>query len=95
MFGAVTKELFYRCLGMRQTEDSAGWEKAVIAPAVPTLLPYAKGQIETPKGILAVSYSFWEGKLTLTVTVPAGMQAEAVYQSKHYPLHTGEQTLTL
>ncbi|MDY3279157.1 MAG: family 78 glycoside hydrolase catalytic domain [Eubacteriales bacterium] len=95
MFGAVTKELFYRCLGMRQAEDSAGWEKAVIAPAVPTLLPYAKGQIETPKGILAVSYSFWEGKLTLTVTVPAGMQAEAVYQSKHYPLHTGEQTLTL
>ena len=62
---------------------------------MPTLLPYAKGQIETPKGILAVSYSFWEGKLTLTVTVPAGMQAEAVYQSKHYPLHTGEQTLTL
>ena len=41
----------------------------VIAPAVPALLPYAKGQIETPKGILAVSYSFWEGKLTLTIAI--------------------------
>lgn len=95
MFGAVTKELFHSLLGMRQVKGSVGWERVEICPAIPQLLPYAAGQIETPKGILAVSYSFWEGKLTADVTVPAGMEAAFVYGGQRIVLTPGAQHLTL
>ena len=95
MFGAVTKELFYAGLGIRQAPDSAGWRKAVIAPAFTPWLSQASGHIQTPLGQIRVSYRSAAADVTIDAAIPQGMEATLYYAGKSYPLHTGENHLTL
>ena len=95
MFGAVTKELFHAALGIRQASGSAGWKKAVIAPSFTPWLSEANGHIQTPLGRLSVSYRTAEACVTLDVCVPQGMEADVQWGGKVYPLHAGENHLTL
>ncbi len=54
MFGAVTKYLFTRLLGIRQPDDSAGFEKVVVSPCLVDGLNYVKGHITTQNGEIGV-----------------------------------------
>ena len=95
MFGAVTKELFHAALGIRQASGSAGWKKTVISPSFTPWLSEASGHIQTPLGRLSVSYRTAEACVTLDVCVPQGMEADVQWGGKVYPLHAGENHLTL
>lgn len=76
-------------LGIRQEAGSAGWRKAVIAPALADALPWARGHMETPRGKISVSYQVWEGRLTAQITVPEGMEARLLWRGKEAMLHSG------
>ncbi|MBQ4043204.1 MAG: family 78 glycoside hydrolase catalytic domain [Clostridia bacterium] len=75
MFGGCARHLFSSILGIRQSEDSAGWERAVIDPRIPADLSFARGSMMTPRGEIAVDWRKEGTELHLTVTVPAGMEA--------------------
>lgn len=56
MFGAVTQLLFTRLLGIKQTDDSAGFEKIIISPVFVNGMDFAKGSIETVNGKISAEY---------------------------------------
>lgn len=79
MFGAVTAYLFEYILGIKQKDDSFGYRRVTIAPAVIEALPRAKGHITVEQGQIAVAFHTDEnGKRILTADIPAGVEAEVV-----------------
>ena len=54
MLGACTRSLFEGILGIRQSEDSYGYEKICFSPSLPTEMNYARGSILTPRGKISV-----------------------------------------
>lgn len=95
MFGAVVKELFHYALGVRQDENSAGWESVVISPAFAALLPRAQGHILTPRGKICVSYTTDAGCMRLCVNIPPRARAALLWNGEKTPLHAGRNSLTL
>ncbi len=57
MFGAAAGHLIDYVLGIRQTEDSTGYESIVISPVATEAVKYAKGSVLTARGDrIAVEY---------------------------------------
>lgn len=75
MFGAVATYLFEYILGIKQTEDSTGFDKITISPMYVDGLDFAKGYITTNKGRISVSYEKVNGKVTLYLDLPDGIHA--------------------
>ena len=73
MFGSVVCYLFEYILGIRQTPDSYGYRKILIAPAG---VVNAEGHLTAPTGKIAVSYRKEDDRETLTVSLPQGVEAE-------------------
>ncbi|WP_373511954.1 family 78 glycoside hydrolase catalytic domain, partial [Persicitalea sp.] len=82
---------FYYSLvaGIRPT--SPGFATVRIAPQ-PGDLKFIKAKYPTPRGMIELDLRF-EGKLMGTITLPAGMQGEWVWEGKTVPLKAGETTL--
>lgn len=85
MFGAVTKYLFEYILGIRQTKDSAGYEKVIIEPVCMKQLPDAKGKIQTVKGEIAVEYDEKE----ISIVLPANIKAKLILNGSETDLKAG------
>ncbi len=79
MFGAVTKYIFMYLLGIRQPENSAGYEKVIINPAFVDGMNKAKGHITTPKGVVSVEYVKENGKVNLKVCADEAIEAVFEY----------------
>lgn len=79
MFGAVTRVLFTRILGISQEKDSYGFEKPVIAPCFSSLLDSCKGYITTVKGRISVQYRISDGIAEVDVHLAPDMSARFVY----------------
>ena len=56
MFGACLVYLITHILGITQEEDSAGFEKILIAPKIPKSLDSAEGFAVTPRGKISVKW---------------------------------------
>lgn len=78
MFGAVTKYLFTRLLGIRQPSDSAGFEKIIISPMLVSGLNRCKGYITTEKGKISVEYEKSTSNITFNISVPEKCECEFV-----------------
>ncbi|MBQ8944449.1 MAG: hypothetical protein IJ050_08115, partial [Clostridia bacterium] len=78
MFGAVTKYLFTRLLGIRQPDDSAGFEKVVISPCLVEGLNYVKGHITTLNGEIGVEIKKQNGKAVIKAYADKRIKAEIV-----------------
>ncbi len=76
MFGAVTTYLYEYLLGIKQDDDSYGFDSITVSPAYLKELPFVSGHITTPKGIISVKTELSEGKQVLTVSVPEGIKAK-------------------
>lgn len=76
MFGAVSKYLFTKILGIGQSEKSAGYEEIVISPRIVSSIDFAKGKISAPKGDVAVSYEKKDGFIEFDLSVPSGVNAK-------------------
>ena len=61
MFGAVNEYIFTYILGIKQCEDSAGYEKIKIEPAVIPECGNISGSIITKNGKVSVSVSYTDG----------------------------------
>lgn len=90
MFGAPVAYLFEYLLGIRQTEDSAGYKSLVIAPKSVDRFKRMSGSITTPQGIVAVSYENENGNVSFSVTVPQNTKAVFCFAGKEISLNEGE-----
>ncbi len=73
MFGAVCEYLFKYILGIRQPENSYGYEKITISPAlIPSL--NVSGSITTKKGKISVSVRYTDGVQSIKYSVPEGIE---------------------
>lgn len=73
MFGAVCEYLFKYILGIRQPENSYGFEKVIISPAkIPSL--NVKGSITTKHGKISVEVKHTDGVQSVKYTVPDAIE---------------------
>ncbi len=73
MFGAVCEYLFKYILGIRQPDNSCGFEKVIIAPAkIPGL--DVKGSITTKNGKISVDIKYTDGIQSVKFSVPENIQ---------------------
>ena len=79
MFGAVTKYIFTRLLGIRQKKSSAGFTDVVISPCFVNGLDRASGKIGTVNGDISVSFVKNNGKVAVTVSAASAIRAKFVY----------------
>ncbi len=70
MFGAVSEYIFNYILGIRQTEDSAGYEKVEIAPAYIPGCGDISGSILTKNGRISVAVRYVNGEQIVDFTMP-------------------------
>ena len=89
MFGAPVAYFFEYLLGIKQTPDSAGYEKLAIRPLATSRFGRMAGSIKTPHGTVAVSYEKQNGRITFTVEIPAGVEATFAYGDGVYPVESG------
>lgn len=90
MFGACVRSLFEYVLGIRQTDNSYGYERVIIEPAENDILSFAKGYITTPKGKIGVEYHKNGEKTEFNIELCGGVSAaELRYGGRRYPLHEG------
>lgn len=91
MFGAVTRYLFEYILGIKQKNDSCGYETVVIEPVCTEYLPAAKGGINTVRGRIAVEYNNNE----INITVPEEISAVFKYKGAETKLISGMNTFAI
>lgn len=90
MFGAPVAYLFEYILGIRQTEDSAGYKSLIIEPRAVHRLDRLSGSMETPYGTVAVKYEKSGDTVDFAITIPNGAQGVFRYGGKEYTLAVGE-----
>ena len=73
MFGAVCEYLFKYILGIRQPENSYGYEKVIISPAKISGLN-VKGSITTKRGKISVEVKYTDGIQSVRYNVPEGIE---------------------
>lgn len=74
MFGGGTRHLFTSILGIRQTEQGAGYSEITISPRFPKGLGRASGSIMTPHGRITVHVKTDGGKIEVSASVPEGIK---------------------
>lgn len=79
MLGMIDHWLHRHIAGLRQADDSVGWQRAVIEPVFLTDLPAASSWYRSPLGRYAIE---WErgltGEVTVVVTIPPGGLATVI-----------------
>jgi alpha-L-rhamnosidase len=93
MLGHLMEWHFAYVAGIRQQAGSVGWNRVLIAPN-PGSLDSASASFESPRGKVAVRWNQADGRFTMTVTVPAHIQAETVLpDGRRQTLKSGTTTL--
>ena len=87
MFGACSRQLFTSVLGIGQAEKDAGYQNLVIAPQIPKQMQYAKGSMQTPNGIVSVSWRKENGQLCIDILLPEGTNGIFRYGAEEWKLH--------
>jgi alpha-L-rhamnosidase len=89
MFGAPVAYLFEYLLGIRQTEDSAGYKSIIIEPMSVDRFKWMKGSITTPNGVIAVSYVNDNGRVEFNISVPENTEAVFRFAEQEHKLKCG------
>lgn len=93
MFGACARQLHRGILGIRQPDDSYGWERVVISPCMPDGLGYAKGSILTQRGRISVSLTRADGEVIADITVPDSIDAVYTHGNTSAKLASGQNMI--
>lgn len=91
MFGAVTKYLFTKLLGIGQ--ETEGFNKIVIAPQIPDGLDNIEGFVKVKTGKIAVAVNRVDGKVKFRIEVPE--KARFVYCGAERELNAGMNEFTI
>ncbi len=89
MFGATVAYLFEYLLGIKQEENSAGYQSVVIAPQAVHRFGRMKGSITTPNGVVDVNYENKSGRVKFRITVPCKTKAKFCFAGEETELLQG------
>ena len=89
MFGSTVAYFFEYLLGIRQTDDSAGYSTLVIEPHCVSRFGYMKGSIQTPHGIVAVNYEKKNNSVKFSISIPENTRAEFRFNDNKITLSEG------
>ncbi|MBR5498323.1 MAG: family 78 glycoside hydrolase catalytic domain [Clostridia bacterium] len=89
MFGSTVAYFFEYLLGIRQTDDSAGYSTLVIEPHCVSRFGYMKGSIQTPHGIVAVNYEKKNNCVKFSISIPENTRAEFRFNDNKITLSEG------
>jgi len=84
MFGSVAGWMYRSLAGIQLDPMHPGFERIIVKPQMPRDLKWASGSIQTPRGLVAVSWDRSRGPIEMEVTIPVGSEAEV-----HIPKHEG------
>ncbi|MET0886850.1 MAG: family 78 glycoside hydrolase catalytic domain, partial [Mycetocola sp.] len=76
--GAVVGFFYSHIVGLRQDDESAGWQRFTVAPVFGGGLTHASATLHTPVGDVSVSWRRDGAAVEMTVTVPDGAEARGV-----------------
>ena len=93
MFGAPVAYFFEYLLGIRQTEDGAGYTDLVISPRAVSRFDWMSGSMTTPQGRVSVRYERDGDAVCFTVTLPRDTAAVFRYDGEEHVLHEGENVI--
>ncbi len=94
MFGAPVAYLFEYLLGIKNKENTGGYDAVVIAPQAVSKFEKMSGSITTPHGVIAVSYKKENGNITFEVTVPEETEAVFCFGEEKKALESGKNVLS-
>lgn len=95
MFGAVVAYFFEHLLGIKQTENSAGYKEILIEPKAYKRFEHNEGSILTPQGRVEVGYKNHKDKTIFTITIPEGTKAEFKANNTLLSLECGKNTIEI
>ena len=95
MFGAASSVIFDYLLGIRQPDDSAGFEKVLIAPHFSPRLPSIRGKRTIPSGEVSVNYTQSEGVVNVEIFIPDGVDATFAYSGEERCLNAGRNSFVI
>ena len=90
MFGAPVAYFFEYLLGIKQTENSAGYSELVISPKAISKFGRMRGSMETPLGTVSVSYERAGGGVSFSIAIPEGCKASFSIPECECELKNGE-----
>ncbi len=76
MFGSVGAWLYRTLAGIKQQENSVGYQKILVQPRIVRDLRHMAGSIFSPRGIVSCCWKKEERKIYVEVTVPVNAEAE-------------------
>lgn len=77
-YGSVVGWFYSAIAGLQPLPEAPGWKRFRIAPVPGGGLTAAAASVETPYGLASSAWNFSEGRMRLTVRVPANTRAEVV-----------------
>ena len=89
MFGSLDEWCMKHALGIAVADDACGCDQVVIRPAPVVGLTWAKGEYRSIKGPVKVAWRLSQGKVKLSIEVPAGMQAKVWLDDKQQYVTVG------
>lgn len=95
MFGAPVAYFFEYLLGIKQTENGAGYKALIIEPQATDRFGRMKGHITTPQGKVSVEYSRTEKGIDFKIIIPKNTQAEFKFSKNIYLLREGENYFSI
>lgn len=93
MFGALVGYFYQYILGIRQTEQSVGYEEIVINPLDFSKIRNAQGSIVTEKGEISVTFNSEKDGVRFVVHIPASVKARFVYKELEQSLQMGKNEI--
>lgn len=95
MFGATVKNFIYSILGIRQKENTYGFQKVIIEPHFIKSVNKACGKIRTVSGDIEIKYIKNEKEIEFEVHADCNISAEVVIEGKSYNVESGERKLKI
>lgn len=80
MYASIGAWLYKALAGIRVAHDCSGFSNVVIAPKIPSGLKSVDAALDTVRGSIETSWENAEGRFSLTISVPPGVDAEV-----HFP----------
>ena len=77
-YGSIVDWMYRNLCGLNPVEEAPGYKKAVIRPMPDKRLPWAKLKLDTVSGTYQVEWTYGEGGLHGSVTVPFDCQARLI-----------------
>ena len=77
-YGSIVDWMYRNLCGLNPVEEAPGYKKAVIRPMPDKRLPWAKLKLDTASGTYQVEWTYGEGGLRGSVTVPFDCQARLI-----------------